>query len=82
MITKTLTQREATGFIRGGMLFLEPPHRWRLFNRTIWNCGNVGRVTCNSITLVHVDGVEVRAGDLEAGKIYAWDPKTGVMKEA
>lgn len=35
---KSLTAREATGFIRGGMLFLEPPHRWRAFDRAIWNC--------------------------------------------
>ena len=33
-----LTRREATGFIRGGMLFLEPAECWRLFDRSIWNC--------------------------------------------
>jgi hypothetical protein len=33
---RSLTASEATGFIRGGMLFLEPPHRWRIFDREIW----------------------------------------------
>lgn len=31
--------REATGFVRCGVLFLEPPERWRFFARDIWwNC--------------------------------------------
>ncbi|WP_440640241.1 hypothetical protein ACSHT2_02540 [Bradyrhizobium sp. PUT101] len=29
---------ETTGFVRGGMLFLEPPARWRAWQRDIWSC--------------------------------------------
>jgi len=29
---------ETTGFICGGMLFLEPPARWRSWQRDIWTC--------------------------------------------
>lgn len=29
---------ETVGFIRGGMLFLEPPWRWRVWQRDIWQC--------------------------------------------
>ena len=40
-----LTRREATGFVRGGMLFLEPPHRWRIFDRAIWrDCDRLASV--------------------------------------
>jgi hypothetical protein len=35
---------ETVGFIRGGMLFLEPPDRWRTWKRDIWSCcGTPGR---------------------------------------
>lgn len=26
------------GFVSGGMLFLEPPHRWRVWQRDVWTC--------------------------------------------
>lgn len=29
---------ETTGFVRGGMLFLEPPHKWRVWQRDVWSC--------------------------------------------
>src|SRR5690242_341267 len=29
---------ETVGFVRGGMLFLEPPARWRGHQRDIWKC--------------------------------------------
>jgi hypothetical protein len=29
---------ETVGFIRGGMLFLEPPDRWWTWQRDIWSC--------------------------------------------
>jgi hypothetical protein len=29
---------ETVGFVRGGMLFLEPPARWRVWQRDIWTC--------------------------------------------
>jgi hypothetical protein len=29
---------ETVGFIRGGMLFLEPPWRWRVWQRDVWQC--------------------------------------------
>jgi hypothetical protein len=29
---------ETVGFIRGGMLFLEHPVRWRVWQRDIWTC--------------------------------------------
>lgn len=31
---------ETVGFVRGGMLFLEPPERWRVWQRDIWACHN------------------------------------------
>lgn len=38
-----LRRREATGFVRGGMLFLEPPRRWRVWYRDIWKCCSLAR---------------------------------------
>lgn len=29
---------ETVGFTRGGMLFLEPPTRWRVWQRNVWTC--------------------------------------------
>ena len=29
---------ETVGFVRGGMLFLEPPERWRAWQRNVWSC--------------------------------------------
>jgi hypothetical protein len=29
---------ETVGFVRGGMLFLEPPHRWCVWQRDVWEC--------------------------------------------
>jgi hypothetical protein len=29
---------ETVGFVRGGMLFLEPPWRWRGWQRDVWTC--------------------------------------------
>jgi hypothetical protein len=33
---------ETVGFVRGGMLFLEPPERWRVWQRDIWTCDSEG----------------------------------------
>lgn len=33
-----LLKPETVGFVRGGMLFLEPPHYWRTWQRDIWKC--------------------------------------------
>jgi acetone carboxylase gamma subunit len=32
----TLTERESLTFVRGGMLFIEPPERWAVWNKRIW----------------------------------------------
>ena len=29
---------ETVGFVRGGMLFLEPPAKWRVWQRDVWRC--------------------------------------------
>lgn len=29
---------ETTGFIRGGSLYLEPPAKWRVWQRDVWTC--------------------------------------------
>lgn len=29
---------ETVGFVRAGMLFLEPPHKWRSWQRDVWMC--------------------------------------------
>jgi hypothetical protein len=34
---------ETVAFIRGGMLFLEQPWRWRVWQRDVWTC--CGRLT-------------------------------------
>lgn len=33
---------ETVGFVRGGMLFLELPHRWRVWQRNVWSCCGAG----------------------------------------
>jgi hypothetical protein len=33
-----MLKRETVGFVRAGMLFLEPPERWRAWQRDIWTC--------------------------------------------
>ncbi|MET4342003.1 hypothetical protein [Bradyrhizobium sp. RT9a] len=33
-----MLKRETVGFTRAGMLFLEPPHRWRAWQRDVWAC--------------------------------------------
>lgn len=36
---RSLTAREATGFVRADMLFLVPVVRWSKWDREIWRCG-------------------------------------------
>lgn len=50
---------ETVGFVRGGDLYLEPPAKWRSWQRDVWTCCGAGERrsgiwqcrTCHSTTL-------------------------------
>lgn len=33
-----MLKKETVGFVRGGSLYLEPPARWRSWQRDVWTC--------------------------------------------
>lgn len=49
---------ETTAFTRGGMLFLEPPERWRKWQRDIWSCGE-GNPICQALLYGTPEGAQL-----------------------
>jgi hypothetical protein len=41
-----ILKSETVGFVRGGMLFLEPPPRWRVWQRDVWTCCQAHHPQC------------------------------------
>jgi hypothetical protein len=55
---------EATGFVRGGMLLLDPPHRWHKWDRNVWRCGASRRALCQDcLRAARVDDLATDAAD-------------------
>lgn len=54
---------ETVGFVRGGALYLEPPHKWRSWQRDVWTCcARPPCRHCDAGVARHDDGVHRSLG--------------------
>ena len=65
---------ETTGFVRGGMLFLEQPERWRCWQRDVWRCCGVAstRLPTKTMRQVDLNGKVVRQNHYSLAVMMLW----------